>query len=172
MASTAFTANVALRPIGSLLSTIFKVATTIRRTVEQMKDNDTKCDGLSRRIDRIVGLLKKKAPEDFLSETMERELRSFAEFLKECLALIEKYVKGNYLKRIWNNKEYCRQFSKMDEEFSHFATDLTFGMALDISSAVRSSRNSVEQVCYNCSLTSCSYSYHERFNFSGHLIVV
>ncbi|CAF0836985.1 unnamed protein product [Adineta steineri] len=145
MASADLTLGVVLKPVGSLLSTIFKVARTIRMTVERMKINEANCRQLSQRVDMIVSFLPNKLPEDLLSEPMERAFRSFAEFLDECLALIKEFADANYLERIWYNKDFCREFARMDEQLSRFTTDLSFGMGFTRLPAVQSSRDAVEQ---------------------------
>ncbi|UJR18897.1 hypothetical protein I4U23_022025 [Adineta vaga] len=145
MASTDSALGDVLKPIGFMLSNIFTIAGTIRKTVERMDANETECRELSGRVDMIVEFLRMPLPEVILSEHMERTLRSFAEFLRECEALIEKFANTSGLKRIWNNEKYCRQFSRMNEKLSRFTSDLKLGMEFARLSVIESSRDSIEQ---------------------------
>ncbi|CAF1228478.1 unnamed protein product [Rotaria magnacalcarata] len=119
-----------MNPI-TILGQIFKIAKTIKETVDNVKDNQAQCKRLAERIDAITRILQSRNDRNLPMPEFTKSLENFCSCVEQCLDFVTHFKNGTPgWKQFFKHRGYKEQFAEMNLQLSQYANDLTLGINL------------------------------------------
>lgn len=109
---------------------IKELAQKIKRSAERVKANKHQCKSLSDRVSRITDALYMNTQTKGINPRLSNALNNFCRYLDQCYDFVQKFEKEGWFSRIKNNRDYSREFRRLNEELSYYCQDLQLSIAL------------------------------------------
>ncbi|CAF3754058.1 unnamed protein product [Rotaria socialis] len=116
---------------GIVQKLIYQTATTLKRTVEQVKANVNQCKRLEERIDTITSVLQHINYTGFQKSELKKSLMNFCICIEQCLAFVTKF-QGEmwWFLKVFNSQNSKSQFENLNAQILQCATDLNLEINL------------------------------------------
>lgn len=115
----------------SILPIIFRVAITIKETVDTVNANQKQCQRLGERVDAIVSVLRSMNHTDLQRVELKKSLMSFRNCVERCCTFVTQFNdKASWFSKVFKNQNFRDQFQELNQELSQCATDLNLSINL------------------------------------------